>query len=230
MYTGFVRERVRVGALSGAAKQSSSSAVQSSSDWAANNRLHSDESSVGQTQFGELLDWLDPDPETAAKQYESIRRRLILAFASRRCLFAEDLADETIDRVVRKVPHIREGYQGSPVAYFLGVARKVYMEHIRVISTKRLARPPALEQPEEPSILMERLEASLSQLPPKDQDIVLRYFQADGPSKLIQRKRLASELGIRPAALRLRVHRIVSRLRRTMGYESTDDLISLEAN
>src|SRR4051794_6059062 len=64
--------------------------------------------------FNELLSWLDPDPEAAGRQYELIRQKLITLFTCRRCMFPEDLADETINRVTRKLPQIKPCYVGSP--------------------------------------------------------------------------------------------------------------------
>src|SRR5689334_23839809 len=62
--------------------------------------------------FQELLDWLAPDPETAGQQYELIRQKLIALFQCRACAFPDELADETINRVVRKLPQIKPNYVG----------------------------------------------------------------------------------------------------------------------
>ncbi|HVS20925.1 MAG TPA: hypothetical protein VHD88_03710 [Pyrinomonadaceae bacterium] len=56
-----------------------------------------------QEDFGRLLVWLDPDPERVGAIYERIRWRLIAILASRGCALAEELADETIDRVARRL-------------------------------------------------------------------------------------------------------------------------------
>ena len=52
-----------------------------------------------QEDFDRLLRWLDANLEAAGKEYEAIRQRLIKIFARRGCSEAEDLADETINRV-----------------------------------------------------------------------------------------------------------------------------------
>ena len=56
-----------------------------------------------QEEFDRLLCWLDPDPERAGLTYEKIRWRLVAILASRGCTSPEELADETIDRVARRV-------------------------------------------------------------------------------------------------------------------------------
>ena len=54
---------------------------------------------LSQEAFDALLKWLDSDREQAAMKYEEIRKRLIKIFTGRDCVEAEDLADETINRV-----------------------------------------------------------------------------------------------------------------------------------
>src|SRR5829696_6063126 len=91
--------------------------------------------SITQAQFNFLLSWLDPDPSRAGEKYEAIRRKLITFFTARRCLQAEELADETINRVALKAHEVAPGYVGNPSLYFYGVARKVFHEWARVERT-----------------------------------------------------------------------------------------------
>src|SRR5215510_991230 len=76
-------------------------------------------------------DWLDSDREQAGIKYEDIRRRLIKIFTGRACVEAEDLADETINRVSSRLSVIKEEFKGDRARYFFGVANKVYMEYMR---------------------------------------------------------------------------------------------------
>src|SRR5689334_18556794 len=57
---------------------------------------------LSQEAFDALLDWLDSDREQAGIKYEDIRGRLVMMFAARGCVDAEDLADETINRVTQR--------------------------------------------------------------------------------------------------------------------------------
>src|SRR5437016_9089424 len=84
-----------------------------------------------QEDFDRLLLWLDPDPERAGVIYEKIRWRLVTILASRGCPLAEELADETIDRVARRVADIYETYAGDKAIYFLGVMNNVHHEYLR---------------------------------------------------------------------------------------------------
>ena len=174
---------------------------------------------INQTSFDQLLSWLGPNPEMAGQKYEIIRQKLIRLFTSKHCDFPEDLADKTFDRVARRLSQIRQHYVGNPLNYFLGVARKIYLEYLRSISTKRLPSLPAPEEGMEE--LFAHLEDCINQLPPEERELILAYYQENGRSKIDHRKKLAEELGIPLSALRLRVHRIVSRLRKKLIGTST---------
>jgi hypothetical protein len=53
---------------------------------------------------------------------------LIKIFVCRGCANAEELADETINRVVSKVQEIITNWQGDPALYFYKVAQNIYRE------------------------------------------------------------------------------------------------------
>src|ERR1043166_3430144 len=86
---------------------------------------------LSQEAFDALLDWLDSDREQAGIKYEEIRARLIIILTGRGCVDAEDLADETINRVTKRLSTIKEEFTGDPTRYFFGVANKIYMEYMR---------------------------------------------------------------------------------------------------
>jgi DNA-binding winged helix-turn-helix (wHTH) protein/DNA-directed RNA polymerase specialized sigma24 family protein len=160
--------------------------------------------------FDKLLLSLDVDRERAAIRYEEIRQRLIKLFEARGASYPEELADETIDRVARKVEDIADMYVGDPVFYFYGVARNVYREHLR--SRRSM---PALQmldmEIEDDERKHECLEKCLLNLSVEDRTLLLKYYESK-ESKIGSRKQLAVQLGIAPNALRLRVHRIRSKL------------------
>src|ERR1700742_42856 len=126
-----------------------------------------------QSAFNDLLKWLAPDPETAGQQYEVIRQKLITLFRCRACAFPEELADETINRVIRKLSQIKSGYIGSPASYFYCVAEKSYREYLRPAPVHKL--PPLPAANEESEDLLQRLDDALSRLCPEDRELVLSY-------------------------------------------------------
>lgn len=165
-----------------------------------------------QAAFDELLGWLDPDPEAAGQVYELIRRKLIAIFRCRRCAFPEDLADETINRVARKLPQIKPDYSGSPALYFYGVAKKVYKEYLRSLSLHHAPPIPTVKEDREE--LLQHLDDALSKLAQADRQLILDYYRGEGRSKIAHRKDVAKQMGLGPNALRLRVHRIRTQLRK----------------
>lgn len=159
-----------------------------------------------QEDFNGLLEWLDQDREQAGVRYEAIRRRLIRIFISRGCYHAEEMADETINRVIFKLKEIRQDYVGDPALYFYGVANKVHFEYVRKKPTPLMPPPPASADETEQEY--DCLEKCMAQLPGRQRELVLQYYLEDKRAKIDHRKELAEELGIALNALRIRVHRI----------------------
>jgi RNA polymerase sigma factor (sigma-70 family) len=165
-----------------------------------------------QDAFDQFLQWLDPDREQAGSKYEAIRRRLIRIFTCRGCQDPEDLADETINRVARKVQEINANYVGDPALYFYGVARNVYLEHVK-------KRPAPLPVPDPDPVReqdYECLEKCLAGLTPANREMVLDYYRQEKQAKIDHRKLLAQRLGIAPNALRIRLHRVRAALQECM--------------
>ena len=159
-----------------------------------------------QEAFAGFLHWLNPDSDQAGEKYEEIRRRLIKIFASRGCECPEDLADETINRVVRKVPEIAESYEGDPALYFYGVARFVHHEYLREKPDPQ--PPPPADEPSGTDKEYECLEQCMDGLPARSRELFLQYYQEEKSAKIRHRKRLAERLGIGLNALRIRACRI----------------------
>lgn len=161
-----------------------------------------------QDNFDEMLDWLHPDREKAGERYESIRSGLIAIFNYRGCVGAEELADETINRVARRVKEIRASYEGDPAKYFHGVGKRVYMEYLK--------RQPALELPAQleappPDDVEQRyecLDECLGRLSGSHREMVLQYYRERKRAKIDSRKALRQVLNLNPTALRVRVFRI----------------------
>ena len=84
--------------------------------------------------FDILLAQLDPDRERAGERYETIRRKLIRLFEWRGCAAPEELADETINRVARRMAEGVELHSADPYGYFCAVAHLVFKEILRKAS------------------------------------------------------------------------------------------------
>ena len=166
--------------------------------------------------FDAVLAVLDPDRERAGEKYELLRLKLIRFFEWRGCARPEDLADESIDRVGRRLAGGEQIRSAASGAYFLGVARYVLREWW--LEARRGAplddrldvadpSPATVDiEAEEPRAVC--LERCLGALPPESRSLVLAYYEHDGGAKISRRRELADRLGIGPSALRLRVHRL----------------------
>jgi DNA-directed RNA polymerase specialized sigma24 family protein len=165
-----------------------------------------------QEAFDGLLAGLDPDPARAALAYETIRQKLIRFFEWRQCRWPDEYADETLNRVARK---LIQGQDVPDVSKFAkGVAKLVCKEKLREESrTEALEEDPggtdaSSEADPEQSILVDCFEACLRELPEENRDTIVRYYDDTKRKKIDGRERLAQERGITVAALRLRTHRI----------------------
>lgn len=172
--------------------------------------------------FESLLAWLDNDRERAGSKYETIRLRLIKIFTCRGCFEAEELADETINRVVGKVDEIANTYQGDPALYFYGVSHNIHLEYLRKLKLRvsetspestYTAPRPGVDLVEDIEPEFECLEHCLDDLPSDSRKLVLEYYQHEKHAKIDHRRRLADELGIAANALRIRAHRMRRALR-----------------
>jgi RNA polymerase sigma factor (sigma-70 family) len=163
-------------------------------------------------QFESLLNWLDTDREGAGMKYETIRSGLLRIFVSKGLNDAEDLVDETINRVIARLPDIKDKYVGEPARYFHGVARHIILETYR---RKELAiEATAVAEFIDPmiSVELECLNACLQVLTPERRDLILDYYLYEGHDKVEHHKLMAKRLGISEGALRGRVHQIRSAL------------------
>jgi RNA polymerase sigma factor (sigma-70 family) len=164
--------------------------------------------------FDALLTWLDEDRDKAGRKYEEIRHSLVLIFEWRGCYNAEELAFETITRVLNKLPEVASNYEGDPALYFYGVAKRLAYEAIRQQQTElELKNPEILRAPDvdgerdDREAEYECLDKCLAELTPEDRELILLYYQRDQPT-ISYRRELARRYDLAPNALRVKVHRI----------------------
>lgn len=172
-----------------------------------------------QDLFETLLAWLAPEREIAGQKYETIRRRLIKIFYGRGLHDAEGLADETINRVARKVGEIAENYQGDPALYFYGIAQKVCLEARRkkpeISSDVAPVYHPVFDE-ESDEYLSRRncLNKCLVKLADEERSIVVQYYASEDQININHRHQLAQQFGLTLNNLRVRAFRIRQRLQK----------------
>jgi DNA-directed RNA polymerase specialized sigma24 family protein len=168
-------------------------------------------SDVTREGFVNFLAWLSPDGD-AGEAYERLRFRLSTFFSQRRCRFPDELADETINRVMLKSS---EEKIENKLAYCYGVARNVYREslrkerdHLNVDEVVVAAKPP-----EEQSFSRECLDKCLAELSPESRNLILDYFSEVKLAKIELHRRISEKLEMSQTALRMRVMRIKQKLK-----------------
>jgi hypothetical protein len=150
-----------------------------------------------------LLGAFAEDRNLAGRMYEELRRRLMNLFAWERCEAPDQLADETLNRLAKKVA------DGTEIPaldrYAFGIARFVLQEEAR----KREHRAAAIFELKAPArqewTLLEMLEKCLKVLPGASRQLIERYYSEN-------RDTLAREQGISINALRNRALRIRQQL------------------
>lgn len=168
-----------------------------------------------------LLKQLDDDRERAGEKYEDLRRMLLRFFEWRGASFCEERADETLNRLARKLV---EGVNVQDLrAYAMQIARLVLLESYKGNDARRADWD---DLPQEPSVdplremsdrdLTERnqrcLARCLQPLPEDARQLVLAYYQHSGRTQIERRAALATQMGLRREALANRVQRLRDRL------------------
>ena len=172
--------------------------------------------------FAKLLAAFSPDSERAAAEYESARARLVKMFRWRGVPDAEDAADETLNRVARKID---EGVVVRDMPAFIGgIARFVLLEKFKSKERKNvpLEDAPPTVFVREPEFNDDRADDAklgcfnrcLAELPAEMRQTVVEYYNADadGAARIGHRRRLAERLGLEINALRNRALRARAKL------------------
>ena len=176
--------------------------------------------SLTQEAFDGILRCLADDRERAGEKYLEIRGNLIRFFEWRGCPFPEDHADETVNRVARRVS---EGEQiRNPMAYFVGVARLLVLEILKA----RVKEDQALRELTTSNVeyvdtssaeaRIECLRKCLARLSSDDRELILQYYQGDKGEKIKNRRQLTERLGISVNTLRMRTLRLREKLQSWM--------------
>jgi len=179
-------------------------------------------------EFTRLLAWLDPEQERAGERYERLRQKLRLFFEHRRCPAADELVDQTLDRVARKLAEDDEVRIADPASYCYGVAQNILKEYWRTparevlsldsqpgqgnLAPNATAFSSAEDEFQETEVNLNHLDICLRRLSPRDRELILKYYDGDHRGRINNRHDLARELGLTPGSLRVRALRIREQL------------------
>lgn len=156
------------------------------------------------------------DREGGSEKYLEIRSNLTRFFEWRGCPFPEDHADETMNRVAKKVAEGEEIL--NPSGYAMGVARLLLLEILK----GRQREQSALTEMGQSSEIYDAdddgegrltcLRNCLQTLSPDNRELILQYYQGEKSEKIQNRKKLIERLGIPVNTLRMRALRLRERL------------------
>jgi RNA polymerase sigma factor (sigma-70 family) len=171
-----------------------------------------------QEAFNKLLAAFGEEVESAARVYLEIRSNLTRFFEWRGCPFPEEHADETMNRVAKR---LMDGEEiRNPSSYCIGVARLLLLE----VNKERLREQQALSEfssimitsyrSDESDADSDCLQNCLQHLSADNRELILQYYLHEKGAKIDSRKNLAERLGISANTLRMRALRIRENLQR----------------
>jgi DNA-directed RNA polymerase specialized sigma24 family protein len=189
-------------------------------------------------RFSKLLSFLDADRERAGDKYEELRRMLIRFFEWRGAWFAEEHADEVLNRLAKK---IEVGVNINNVgAYCHEIARLVLLEFFRgsdygrtsLGSVEVTAPVDTRDVGAEKELRLECLDDCLRTLPEDNRDLILEYYQDAKRDRIERRKALAERLGVNREAMANRAQRLRIKLEQCVTRclaKKTDDMSSTDS-
>jgi DNA-directed RNA polymerase specialized sigma24 family protein len=170
-----------------------------------------------QDAFDRLLIALGGDRDSGSEKYLEIRSNLTRFFEWRGCSFPEDHADETFNRIAKKIDEGEEIL--NPAGYAMGVARLLLLEIIKSRQREQTALNEIgtagdvyVAAADDGEDRLKCLRDCLQSLSPDNRELILQYYQGEKGEKIQNRKKLLDQLGIPVNTLRMRALRLRERL------------------
>ena len=182
--------------------------------------------SLTQRAFHGLLDWLDEDQDSGGRRYLEMRQRLVLYFDRKNCISPDELADETLNRVARRLAEEGAITSDAPAQYCYIVARFVLLESLRNqqrqeplneglwlhSTTSVVGMSEAIEEQQINERRLMCLEKCMRILEAGDRELIVGYYHGEQRAKINNRRAMAAKLGISINALSIRACRIRDKL------------------
>ncbi|HMF97995.1 MAG TPA: hypothetical protein VKE96_27030 [Vicinamibacterales bacterium] len=174
-----------------------------------------------QIAFTRLLVWLDDGIESHGERYIEVRRRLVSYFDRRGRPSADELADDTLNRIARTLDEVGVIETKPPARYCYVVAKFVLLEDLRrdrrhvpldegrVPDGPRPAGRRELgEERADREHRLDCLDRCLETLKPEQRELIVEYYAEVRQKKIERRRELGKRLGITMNALAIRAWRI----------------------
>lgn len=180
--------------------------------------------------FRKFLEWLDEGVDSEGQKYLEMHNRLISYFDRKNCLNPNELADETLNRVVRRLEEEGNIEAETPAKYCYITARFVFMEYLRTAKKEGISLDEMLlknpnkiftsesdDDKEENEKMLVCLEECTKKLDAENRDLIIHYYFGEENIKIENRKLLAEKFGITKNALSIRAYRIREKLEMCVG-------------
>ena len=173
-----------------------------------------------QEAFDKLLIALGDNRDSGGEKYLEIRGNLTRFFEWRGCPFPEDHADETFNRMAKKVAEGEEIH--NPQGYAMGIARLLLLEIVKGRQKEQTAlaelgqASEIYEEQDDGENRLTCLRSCLEGLSSDNRELILQYYQGEKGEKIQNRKKLLERLGIPVNTLRMRALRLRERLQGCM--------------
>lgn len=182
-----------------------------------------------QADFKRFLKWLASEGNDSAEVYEHIRNVLIKIFNAKGFQSADEMADETIDRVISKIDELEKNYDGKKLHYFLSVARFIQLEHLKKrtfeIEIEKLEAMPDRNRFQDDDEIFSTnillLKECLKKLNRKNRSIIWDYFNVSKKNKIEKHKKIAEKFSLTHNSLRIKVFRIKKNLAECIKNKKT---------
>jgi DNA-directed RNA polymerase specialized sigma24 family protein len=174
---------------------------------------------VAKENFDKLLDWLSHDRDEAGLRFEQIRDGLIRYFRLKGCHEPETLADESMNRVIKRIDTLDLMTGASSTSLFYGFANKVFLEYFRSDKKRTVQLSEAFEHISIGSahiatnVAVDCLRECLNDLNILDGKLIVEYYSEEKQAKFELRRQLAMKKEMAMGALHTKIHRIKGILR-----------------
>jgi DNA-directed RNA polymerase specialized sigma24 family protein len=151
------------------------------------------DSSPTHTGFHRLLSWLDEGIDSGGAKYLEMRRRLVVYFDRKNCACPDELADEALNRVARRLEEPGGISDTPPARYCYIVARFVFLEYQRRPGSRQVSLDMSPEIGGSDCDIddaggfnsrLDCLDRCLEKLKSEDQEVILEYYRGEQRAKI----------------------------------------------
>lgn len=178
--------------------------------------------SISPESFQNLLNRLDEGENSDGQKYLEIRERLVNFFDRKNCLNPDELADETLNRVARRLEEEGKIESETPLKFCYITAKFVFFESLRNknkqnVPLDEVANTQVFTDKTSEKLAHEKrldcLENCTGNLEITSREIIFGYYYGEERIKIENRRKLAEKFELSVNALSIRACRIREKLR-----------------